>query len=71
MAESKKSKKQGRNKASCLRYRNENRRERNKLIRLRRHILVNGHTEDLCALQAAKLAQVTMYPNYKTFGWTP
>jgi len=71
MAESKKSKKAGRNKLSALRYRNEARREKNKLIRLRRHIVVNGHTNDLCALQAAKLAQVGMYPKYTTFGWAP
>lgn len=41
MAKAKQSKKQrkvGRNAASCLAYKNSNRRERNKLIRLKKHL---------------------------------
>lgn len=35
----KKQRKYGRNAAYCLRYKNSNRRERNKVIRLRRHLV--------------------------------
>ena len=46
----KKQRKFGRNAASCLSYKNSNRRERNKLLRLRRHLTRFGG--DRCAKDA-------------------
>lgn len=53
MAKAKQSKKQrkvGRNANSCLAYKNSNRRERNKLIRLKKHL--SRLPDDRCAIAA-------------------
>jgi hypothetical protein len=54
----KKGRKTGRNKLSCLRYKLEHRREKNKLRRLLRHI--KKHIADNCAIQARDLCKVTL-----------
>jgi hypothetical protein len=53
-----KGRKVGRNKLSCLRYKLEHRREKNKLRRLTKHI--KKHLADQCAVRAADLCKVTL-----------
>lgn len=61
MAKAKQSKKQrkvGRNANSCLAYKNSNRRERNKLIRLKKHLKRLG--ADRCAVAAVDRCKATL-----------
>ena len=48
--------KYNRNKASCLAYKNSNRRERNKLLRLKKHLV--RHPDDECAKKARDYCKV-------------
>lgn len=52
----KKNRKHGRNKLFCERYRREGRREKNKAIRLRKHL--RRHPRDTVAMQADKAGRL-------------